>query len=95
MFFAAAVEVIVARFAKDNIILEELVYLQEEMAGTAERTPVERVRGTVWGMLYTDDDAGAGSRSVEGLMARVVTVVVEVFTEFDLTVSQRRTRWPS
>ena len=49
-FFAAVVEVITVRFSEDEIILEDLMYLQEETArtaGTAEETPVERVHRAV------------------------------------------------
>lgn len=90
IFFAAAVEVIIARFSEDKVILEDLVYLQEDTAATAEKkTPLERVEAAVWGMLYADD-AGVVSRSAEGL-ARMMTVVVEVFAEFGLTVSEKKT----
>ena len=48
---------------------------------------MERVRGAVWGMLYADD-AGVVSRPAEGL-ARMMTVVVELFAEFGLMVSEK------
>eukprot|EP00752_Nemacystus_decipiens_P003232 g2990.t1 len=40
-------------------------------------------------MLYADD-AGVGSKSAEGL-ARMMTIIVEVFREFGPTVSERKT----
>ena len=40
-------------------------------------------------MLYADD-AGVVSKSAEGL-ARMMTIIVEVFREFGLTVSERKT----
>ncbi|CAB1117850.1 unnamed protein product [Ectocarpus sp. CCAP 1310/34] len=43
----------------------------------------------VWGMLCADD-AGIDSRSAEGL-ARMMTIIVEVFREFGLTVSEKKT----
>ena len=88
--FAAAVEAIVARFSEDKVILEDLMYLQEETAATAEKTPVERVRRAIWGMLCADD-AGVVSRSAEGLV-RMMTVVVEVFAESGLMVSGKKTK---
>lgn len=44
IFSAAAVEVINVRFSEDEVILKDLVYLQEAMAGSVKNTPVERVR---------------------------------------------------
>ena len=52
-------------------------------------TPLERARRAVWGMFYADD-AGVVSRSQEGL-ARMMTTIVEVFEEFGLTVSAKKT----
>ena len=40
-------------------------------------------------MLYADD-AGVVSKSADGL-ARMMTIIVEVFREFGLTVSERKT----
>ena len=39
-------------------------------------------------MLYADD-AGVVSKSADGL-ARMMTIIVEVFREFGLTVSERK-----
>eukprot|EP00752_Nemacystus_decipiens_P018362 g16473.t1 len=52
-------------------------------------TQLDRVRRAVWGMLYADD-AGVVSKSAEGL-GRMMTIIVEVFREFGLTVSERKT----
>ena len=88
IFFAAATEVILVRFSEDDTILKDLVYLEEE-AGVGAETPLERARRAVWGMFYADD-AGVVSRSQEGL-ARMMTTIVEVFGEFGLTVSEKKT----
>ncbi|CAN0434910.1 unnamed protein product, partial [Pylaiella littoralis] len=87
--FAAALEVILERFSKDDVILRDLVHLDEEGEGRRTETPLEYVRGAVWGMLYADD-AGFVSRSPEGL-ARMMTIIVEVFAAFSLTVSEKKT----
>ena len=52
-------------------------------------TPLERARRVVWGMFYADD-AGVVSRSQEGL-TKMMTTIVEVFGEFGLTVSEKKT----
>ena len=87
-FFAAATQVILVRFSEGDKILKGLVYLEEE-AGVGARTPLERARRAVWGMLYADD-AGVVSRSQEGF-TRMMTTIVEVFGEFGLTVSKKKT----
>ena len=76
------------RFSEDDTILKDLVYLEEE-AGVGAGTPLERSRRAVRGMLYADD-AGVISRSQEGL-TRMMTTIVEVFGEFGLTVSEKKT----
>ena len=88
IFFAAATEVVLVRFSEDDKILKDLVYLEEE-AGEGAGTPLERARRAVWGMLYADD-AGVVSRSQEGL-TRMMTTIVEVFGEFGLTESEKKT----
>ena len=88
IFFAAATKVVLVRFSEDDTILKYLVYLEEE-AGVRAGTPLERARRAVWGMLYADD-AGVVSRSQEGL-TRMMTTIVEVFGEFGLTVSEKKT----
>ena len=88
IFFAAATEVVLVRFSEDDTILKYLVYLEEEAAGGAG-TPLERARRAVWGILYADD-AGVVSRSREGL-TRMMTTIVEVFGEFGLTMSEKKT----
>ena len=64
------------------------MYLEEE-AGVGAGTQLECARRAVWGMLY-DDDAGAVSRSQQGL-TRMMTIIVEVFGAFGLTVSEKKT----
>ena len=88
IFFAAATEVVRVRFSKDDTILKNLVYLKEE-AGVGAGTPLERARRAVWGIIYAND-AGVVSRSQEGL-TRMMTSFVEVFGEFGLTVSEKKT----
>ena len=89
IFFAAATEVVLVRFSENDTIVKDLVYLEEE-AGEGAGTPLERARRAVWGMLYADD-AGVVSRSQEGL-TRMITTIVEVFGEFGLTVSEKKTK---
>ena len=84
IFFAAAIEVVLVRFSEDDTILKDLVYLEEE-AGVGTGIPLERARRAVWGTLYADD-AGVVSRSQEGLM-RMMATIVEVFAAFILTMS--------
>ena len=88
IFFAAATEVVLVRFSEDDTILKDLVYLEEE-AGVGAGTPLERARRAVWEMLHADD-AGVVSRSREGL-TRMMTTIMEVFGEFGLTVSEKKT----
>ena len=86
IFFAAAIEVVLVHFSEDDTILKDLVYLEEE-AGVGAGTPLERARRAVWEMLYADD-AGVVSKSLEGL-TRMMTIVVDVFRAFGLTVSEK------
>ena len=88
VFFAAALEVVIVRFSEDDGIMQNLVFLKEE-TGAGTETPLDRVRRAVWGMLYADD-AGVVSRSADGL-ARMMTIIVQVFGEFGLTVSEKKT----
>ena len=76
------------RFSEDDTILKDLVYLEEE-AGVGVRTPSEGAQRVVWVVLYADD-AGVVSRSQEGL-TRKMTIIVEVFGAFGLTVSEKKT----
>ena len=87
ILFAAAIEVVLVRFSEDDTILKDMVYLEEE-AGVGAGTPLERARRAVWGMLYADD-ASVVSRSQEGLTR--MTIIVEVFEAFGLTVSEKKT----
>eukprot|EP00752_Nemacystus_decipiens_P013012 g11511.t2 len=88
VFFAAPLEVIVPRFSQDEVITRDLVYLEEE-GGGGGGTQLDRVRRAVWGVLYADD-AGVVSKSAEGL-GSMMPIIVEVFREFGLTVSERKT----
>ena len=90
IFFAAVIEVVLQRFSEDDDIFENLVFLDEGSGGEPDETRLDRVRRAVWGMLYADD-AGIVSRSPVGL-ARMVTVIVEVFGVFGLTVSVKKTK---
>ena len=87
IFFAALIEVVLVRFSEDGTILKDLVYLKEETRVGAG-TLLGRARTAVWGMLYADD-AGVVSRSQEGL-TRMMTLIVEVFGAFGLTVSESK-----
>ena len=87
IFFAAAIEVVLVRLSDDDTVPRDVVYLEEE-DGVGAETPLERARRSVWGMLYADD-AGVVSRSLEGLM-RMMTLIVEVFGAFGLTVSEKK-----
>ena len=89
VFFAAVMEVVLQRSSEDDTILENLVFLDEGSGGGPDETLLDRVRRAVWGMLYADD-AGIVSRSSAGL-ARMMTVIVEVFGAFGLTVSEKKT----
>ena len=86
VFFEAAGDAIIARLSEDEIIRGRG---DTKDAGDRPVARVERVRKAVWGMLYSDD-AGVVSRPAEGL-AGMMTLVVEVFEEFGLTVSEKKT----
>ena len=89
IFFAAVIEEVLQRFSEDDTILENLVFLDEGSGGGLDETRLDRGWRAVWGMLYADD-AGILSRSPAGL-ARMITVIVEVFGAFGLTVSEKKT----
>ena len=89
IFFAAVIEVVLQRFSEDDTILENLVLLDEGSGSGPDETLLDRVRRAVWEMLYAGD-AGIVSRSPAGL-ARMMTVIVEVFGAFGLTVSEKKT----
>ena len=76
------------RFSEDDTILNDLVYL-EEGAGVGAGIPLEPARRAVWGVLHADN-AGVVSRSQEEL-TKMMTTIVEVFGEFGLTVSEKKT----
>ena len=85
---SAVIEVVLQRFSEYDTILENLVFLDEGSGGGPYETLLDRVRRAVWGMLYADD-AGIVSRSPTGL-ARMMTVIVEVFGAFGLIVSEKK-----
>ena len=76
-------------FQRRRHILEDLVFLDEGSGGGPDETLLDRVRRAVWGMLYADD-AEIVFRLPAGL-ARMITVIVEVFGAFGLTVSEKKT----
>ena len=82
-------EVVLQRFSEEDTILEDLVFFDGRGGGGPDETLLDRVWRAVWGMLYADD-AGIVSRSPVEL-ARMMTVVVEVFGAFGLTVSEKKT----
>ncbi|CAB1100204.1 unnamed protein product [Ectocarpus sp. CCAP 1310/34] len=88
IFLAAVIEVVAIGFSKDDVIPQNLMYLEEE-TGAGARTPLDRERRAAWGMLY-GDYAGVISMYAEGL-AKMMTVIVEVFGEFGLAVSRKKT----
>ena len=61
--------------------MQNLVGLMEK-TGARKATTLVRVRRAVWAMLHAAD-AGVVSKSADGL-ARMMTIVVEVFGEFGL-----------
>ena len=48
IFFAAVIEVVLQRFSEDDIILENLVFLDEGSEDGPEETLLDRVRRAVW-----------------------------------------------
>ena len=56
---------------------------------TEKQEPLACVRRAVWGMVY-DDGAGIVSKPAERL-AKMMTVIVTVFKESGLTVSEKKT----
>ena len=76
VFFAAVLHIVLLRFSEDEGIMANLVHLEEDGVG-GQTEPMDRVRQTVWGMLYADN-AGVVSKSPEGL-TKMMTVIVTVF----------------
>ncbi|CAM9398965.1 unnamed protein product, partial [Sphacelaria rigidula] len=93
IFGAGLVGVIVQRIAAGPVIVSDLIFLDDAPKGDggepAEDTPLEKVRRSVWAMLYADD-AGIASRTPESL-ARMMAVVVMTCQEFRLMVSESKT----
>ena len=85
----SSIKFVLQRFSEDDTILEKLVFLDEGSGGGPGETLLDWVRRAVWGMLYVDD-AGIVSRSPAGL-ARMMTVIAEVFGAFGFTVSEKKT----
>lgn len=71
IFFAAALELVLARLIEDSANLKGMMYLDGEI-GRGGGVPPGRVRRAVSGMLYADD-AGVVSTSPD-VMARVMTL---------------------
>ena len=90
VFFAAILFVVLERFSKDAGILAYLIHLQEQPSKVGPETALECVRRAIWGMLYADA-ACIVSRSPRGL-GRMMTVFVEVFGKFGLTISESKTK---
>ena len=94
IFFAADIIVVLQRFAKDPLIISDLVYLDDAPKGENGRPRKEgtlkMVRRAVWGMLYADD-AGVVSTSPRGL-TRMMGVKVVACQEFGLTVLEKKTK---
>ena len=85
VFFAAVLHIVLLRFSEDEGIMANLVHVEEDW----QTEPMDRVRKAVWDMLYADD-AGVVSKSPEGL-TKMMTVIVTVFEEAGLTVSEKKT----
>ena len=88
VFFAAILLVVPERSRKDAGILTDLIHLQEQPSKVDPETALECVRRAIWGMLYAND-ACIVSRSPRGL-GRMMTVFVEVFGTFSLTISDNK-----
>ena len=84
------IEEVLQRFSEDDTILEDLVFLGEGRGDGPDETLLDQMRRVVCGMLYVDD-AEIVSRSPAEL-ARTMTVIVEVFDVFGLTVSEKKTK---
>ena len=76
---------VLQRFSEDDTILENLVFLDEGSGGGPDETLPDRARRAIWGMLYA-----VVSRTPAGL-ARMMTLIVEVFGAFGLAVSEKKT----
>ena len=89
VFFAAILLVAQEGFSKDAGILADLIHLQEQPLNVGPETTLECARHATWGMLYADD-ACIESWSPCGL-GRMMTVFVDVFGTFGLTISESKT----
>ena len=90
IFFAAIIIVVLQRFAEDQLIVSDMVYLddapKDEDDRPWEKGALEMV-GRAVGMLYADD-AGVVSTSTRRL-SRMVDVIIVVYQKFGLTVSKK------
>lgn len=84
VFFAAPIEATVWRFSEDE------VGAREGGEGSWVETLLDEVQRAVWVELYAEI-ACVVSKSTDGL-ARMMAIIVEVFREFGLTVSEKKTR---
>ena len=89
VFFAAIILVALERFSKDAGILADLIHLHEQPSKVGPETALGCVQRAIWRMLYAGD-ACIVSRSLRGL-GRMMTVFVEVFGTFGLTISESKT----
>ena len=91
IFFGAIIIVVLQRFAEDQLIVSDMVYLddapKDEDDRPWEKGALEMVGRAVWGMLYADD-AGVVSTSTRGL-TRMIDVIIVAYQEFGLTVSKK------
>ena len=92
IFFAYVTHAVALRFREDPDIVRDFVHLEEDLDKNAARVnsdPLACVRRAVRGMLCADD-AGTLYRLADGL-AKMMTVIVTVFEEAGLTVSEKKT----
>ena len=92
IFFAAIIIVVLQRFADDQLIVSDMVYLDDAPKDEGDRPwekgALEMVGRAVWGMLYADDSE-AVSTSTRGL-TRMIDVIIIAYQEFGLTVSKKK-----
>ena len=90
IFFATVINLASTRFKADKGIMDASVPLRKKRlaGGRGEATVGDSVLATpLWGMLYADD-TGVISQSLEQLR-KIIGVIVDVCTAFDLTVRLR------
>ena len=89
VFFTALLLVAPEEFSKEVDILADIIHLQEQPSKVGPETALECAQRAIRGVLYADD-ACIVSRSPRGLR-RMMTVFVEVFGTFCLTISESKT----